>query len=72
MNRGTPSLAQAREGILSLPAAMMLGIFPGMSIPPAINSPINSKEIWLRDILGLTSAAVSVALSITAEIILSQ
>jgi hypothetical protein len=46
---------------------MMLGMLPGMSMPPETTRLSRAKSSWLFDMRGPTSAAASVALSSTAE-----
>ena len=64
---GRPKTAHSLLVMFNLPAAMIFGIFPGMSIPPAIRRPIRIARIVSGSIAGLTSAAARVALSRTAE-----
>jgi len=66
---GTPSLAHSLLVIPSFPAEMIFGIFPGISIPPAIKRPIRAAFICNGLKLGHISAAVRVALSKIAETI---
>ena len=69
---GTPKTAHSLLLIDNLPAQMMLGILPGISIPPAIKRPAKANFIVCADIRGVISAAVSVALSRMAEMIFTQ
>ena len=50
----------------------MLGMFPGTSMPPETSSPNRAAVIWCRLMAGTISAAVRVALSRTAELMLTQ
>ena len=70
--RGTPSFAHSLLVIPSFPAEMMLGMLPGISMPPDTRRPIRTAWIWTMSMAGLSSAAVSVALSNMAEIMLTQ
>ena len=67
-----PIRAHSLAVIFNLAAATILGIFPGMSIPPAIKRPRRALFIWIKDKDGPISAAVKVALSTIAEVILTQ
>lgn len=67
-----PNTAHSLLFIESLLAQMMLGIFPGMSIPPAISRLIRAPLIVSMGIAGDISAAVSVALSRIAEVVFIQ
>ena len=50
----------------------MLGMFPGISMPPDISRPYRAALIWLWLIAGEISAAVRVALSRIAETMFTQ
>ena len=69
---GTPILAHSLLVIPNLPAAIMLGIFPGINIPPEIKSPISALFICDSVRAGPISAAARVALSRMAETMLTQ
>jgi hypothetical protein len=65
--KGIPSLAHSELVIFNLLADMILGILPGISIPPLTRSPIRIPSICRPLIEGLISAAARVALSRTAK-----
>ncbi len=69
---GTPSFAHSLLVIESFPAAIILGILPGINIPPDIHNPIKIALSMNGVIFGLISAAANVALSRTADIVLIQ
>lgn len=59
--RGTPRRAHSELVILNLFAEIMLGMLPGMSIPPEIKRPSNAALIWTTCREGPISAAVRLA-----------
>jgi hypothetical protein len=70
--KGTPSLAHSPLVMPSLPAEMMLGMLPGMSMPPEMSRPYKAALICCWLIAGEISAAVKVALSRMADIMFTQ
>ncbi|OPX77896.1 MAG: hypothetical protein A4E43_01177 [Methanosaeta sp. PtaB.Bin005] len=69
---GIPSLAHSLLVIPSFPAEMILGMFPGINMPPDMSRPYKAALIWLWLIAGEISAAVRVALSRMAETMFTQ
>lgn len=69
---GRPITAQDRLEIRSFEAVMIFGMFPGISIAPAMTTPIRIPFIWSKLICGPISAAARVALSRMADDILIQ
>lgn len=72
MPNGTPNFTHSLLVIDNCFATIILGIFPGMSIPPEISKLINIVRIVSSGNRGLISAAASVALSKMAESIFIQ
>ena len=60
---GRPKTAHSLLVMFNLPAAIIFGIFPGISIPPAMRRPSKIARMVSPSIAGLTSAAARVALS---------
>lgn len=71
---GNANLAYSRLVIFNFPAAIMLGMFPGINIPPLIIKPMRIALIVgsCPCMEGETSAAAKVALSKIADNILIQ
>ena len=70
--RGTPSFAHSPLVIPSFPAEMILGMFPGINMPPDMSRPYKAALIWLWLIAAVGQTLVAFVVAQFAEVLCAQ